>query len=87
MKTQPTLGTFLSQGFVGGALAGFLYLFQITLREGSSDIWATLSFIPFCMVAGSIIGVVESACIWGLYDSVGFQMRAVLRFFFRGPFF
>lgn len=79
MNIQPTLGTFLSQGLAGGALGGFLSLFLTTLREGSSDFWATLSFIPLCVVVGSIIGVIEAACIWGVYSSGGIQMRAATR--------
>jgi len=73
MKIHPTVGNFLAQGLTGGALGGFLFIFLITLREGSTDFWATLTFTPFCMIVGSIIGVIEAACSWGLYSSAGIQ--------------
>jgi len=79
MKIQPTIGNFLAQGIAGGALGGFTYVFLITLREGSSNIWMVLSFTPFCMIIGSIIGVIEAACLWVLYSSAGIRLRAATR--------
>jgi len=79
MKTQPTLGNFLAQGFAGGALGAFIYVLLSTLRQENSDFLALLTFTPFCMIIGSIIGVIEAACTWGLYNSAGIQMRAATR--------
>ena len=79
MKIQPTVGNFLAQGIAGGALGGFTYVFLITLREGSSDMWMVLSSTPFCMIIGSIIGVIEAACVWVLYSSAGIRLRAATR--------
>ena len=78
MKIQPTVGSFLAQGLVGGALGGFIFVFLSTLREGSSGFAATVYSTSFCMVVGSIIGVIEAACAWGLYNS-GIQLRAATR--------
>lgn len=78
MKFQPTVGSFLAQGLVGGALGGFIFVFLSTLREGSSGFAATVYSTSFCMVVGSIIGVIEAACAWGLYNS-GVQLRAATR--------
>jgi hypothetical protein len=78
MKIQPTVGSFLAQGLAGGALGGFIFVFLSTLREGSSGFAATVYSTFFCMVVGSIIGVIEAACTWGLYNS-GIQLRAATR--------
>ncbi len=80
MKTRQIVpGSFLAQGVAGGALGGFIFVFLITLWEGSPAFWAVLEFTFPCMVLGSIIGVIEAISIWGLYCLTGIQMRAAMR--------
>src|ERR1044072_2243110 len=76
---QITAGSFLAQGVVGGALGGYLYVFLLTLREGSPDLWTAVVLTLPCMLLGSLIGVVAGSSIWGLHSSTGIQMRAATR--------
>ena len=63
---QPMPNSLLAQGFVGGALGGFAYVFFITLWEGSANFQSLLAFTPVSMLLGGIIGVIEATSIAGL---------------------
>jgi hypothetical protein len=76
MKSFPLL---LAQGVLGGALGGFVYVFLVTLRQGSSSYSTVLNFTPLCMAVGCIIGVVAAASVWLFYSSTGIQIRATAR--------
>jgi hypothetical protein len=77
MKT--TSGNLFAQGLVGGAFGGYVYVLLIILCQVDAPLWMVLSATPFCMVLGSIIGVIEAMVIRTLYRLTGFQMPAAMR--------
>ena len=50
-------GAFLTQGLVGGAIAGFTFMFVTILWSNRPDALSYLLATPVVMIAGSIAGV------------------------------
>lgn len=72
-------GTFLLQGFAGGALGGFTYVVASVLWVGHANFNKVVFLTPFFMLAGAILGVFKAAIMWGFYRLTGIRMGALAR--------
>ena len=76
---QTIPGTFLLQGWLGGILAGFIYIVAICLWEDPTSFTEPLSLMPYMFVFTSVLGVIKATLIWLPYRLKRFQPRAATR--------
>jgi len=72
-------GTFLLQGFAGGALGGFTYVVTSVLWAGHPRLSTVIFLTPFFMIAGVILGVFKASIMWGFYRLTGIRMGVLAR--------
>ena len=72
-------GTFLLQGFAGGALGGFTYVVASVLWASHPRFSTVIFLTPFFMIAGAILGVFKASFMWGFYRLTGIRMGALAR--------
>ena len=72
-------GTFLLQGFAGGALGGFTYVVASVPWVGVADFNLVALLTPFFMFAGAMLGVFKASIMWGFYRLTGIRMGALAR--------
>ena len=72
-------GIFLLQGWLGGALGGFIYAVAGSLWTRTGGFNFILVLTPVAMVVAGILGVIKGTIMWGVYRLTGVRMGAFAR--------
>ena len=75
---ETIVGAFLTQGWLGGILATFIYTAAMCLWEPSSFLGA-LVFSAWLIIPASTAGIIKSIIMWTPYRLAKIQVRAVTR--------
>ena len=71
--------TFLLQGWLGGALAAFVYTVAICFADQYVDFFNAVVCLLFLTPFGYMLGITKSALMWAPYRFAKFQPRAITR--------
>lgn len=72
-------GTFLTQGWLGGVLAGLVYTVVICLVDKHVRYFDSIVCLLFLMPFACMLGITKSALMWAPYRLAKFQPRAFTR--------